>query len=71
MGADRYWSVEHCRWEPSGVEPELYWSVQRCRWEPTGPAADALPTPWSMFRPAQPAPDLPEQRQPDPAHVEA
>ena len=67
---DRYWSVEHCRWEPVAVQ-EHHWSVQRCRWEPAGPVTDALATPWSVFGAAQPAPALPQQREPEPAPVEA
>ncbi len=65
-----YWSVEHCAWVACDDEPQLHWSVQRCRWEPTGPEADALGTPWSMFR-AQPSVEVPPQRAPLPLPVDA
>ena len=71
MSKGTYWSVEQCRWEPCGPEPELHWSVQRCRWEPVGPAADALATPWSVFAAAPPESPVPQQRRPEPAPVEA
>ena len=71
MNGSTYWSLEHCRWEPSRPPTDAYWSVQRCRWEPSGAVADALATPWSIFAAAQPPTAVPDQRRPQGAPVEA
>ncbi|MBW3648779.1 MAG: hypothetical protein KY440_13595 [Actinobacteria bacterium] len=71
MNTGRYWSVEHCRWEPCRPHTDVHWSVQRCRWEPADPVADALATPWSVFVAAQDGAGVPEQRRPQGAPVQA
>ena len=71
MDANRYWSVESCRWESCRPETDLHWSVQRCRWEPVGAVTDALATPWSVFAAAQALSAVPQQRRPQDAPVDA
>jgi hypothetical protein len=66
-----YWSAEECSWVGAESGVDLYWSVQRCRWEPVGAAADALATPWSMFREGQAEVEVPQQRAEQEAPVQA